>query len=331
MISNKLHNKKIKKGFTLIELIIALFLGSLISVSAYQMLSRIQKSARDITGTIENDLPIPTFYNQVERDLLGIVIPPVYKKKESQTKTEISEIIGTLEKALEKRRGKSVVEKKTEFEKIDMKDLFVSESGDNKFFMSFITTGGIKLIPSGGKDKIEPLIKRISYSLESDPTRENQFRIVYQQSENLDLSAVQSQDTVNKYEIISNIKSVKPTYWVYENPSKKENEKEDAKSSDKPKLVKLDSWDPKEIEKKYNTQVPAFIDLELELFDYNEPEIAYKLNFEYNIPVYFAQSKKSTKTEQEDIKEDNLNNAGNKGESQDQAQRVKGESPSKTT
>lgn len=280
-----------KKAFTLIEVVIALFLSTIVAVSAYQLLNRTQKSVIKLTTAMENDFPVPIFYSQLERDLLGIVIPPLVRIKEESTKTEVSNIIEGLEKALEKRTGKPTIETKAQIEEIKVNDLFVSQSGENKFFMSFITTGGIKLIPSEAKFKAKPIIKRVIYSLESDKNKSGELKVTFRQSENLDLEKAKSQSKA--YDIINRIKSIKTNYWVYEI---KDQDKSNAK------LVKLESWDPEQV-KKYNTQVPAFIYLEIVFFNSTNPKLDYKLNFSYSIPVYFAQSESKTKVEQENIKE----------------------------
>lgn len=64
-----------KKGFSLIELVLAILIASFVSISLFQLLSTTRKAVNRITNVIELDVPFIAFYSQLEKDMLGMFAP----------------------------------------------------------------------------------------------------------------------------------------------------------------------------------------------------------------------------------------------------------------
>lgn len=263
---------KNKTGFTLIEITVALLIGSLLSVSLYQVFQNIQKSVMRMNSVIDLDSPVIAFYNQLEQDSLGIFTPrnkPEEKKQQALGAPGAPGVQGAQQAKPEKQ------EKKIE-------NIFVSNNKSGQVSFNFITTGGFKLIDSNGNYIPASYNKRVLYSLEPDKIRQNLFVLMYGQAESLESGELKN---IQKYELARNIKRFDIEYKVFEPKKDKKDSKEKAQ---KPKLVTVTQFEPKEIYEKYQTYIPAYIEIKGSFIDMRTNlEVPFKYIFQvpaYNIP-----------------------------------------------
>jgi prepilin-type N-terminal cleavage/methylation domain-containing protein len=242
-----------RTGFTLIEITAALLIGSLLTMSLYQIFRNIQRSVTRMTSAIEIDSPIITFYNQLERDILGIFTPRNIKdKKAPETKQDNQE-------------------KKIE-------NVFVSSNKNGRVSFNFITTGGYQVIDGSGNAVLAPYNKRVFYAIEPDGNRQNMFILTYGQTHNLDTETAQH---IKKYELARNIRRFDIEFKVIE--PVKQAEKENAKKQRK--LVSIAQFSPKEVYEKYHTHIPAYIEIKGVYLDARTNfEVPFKYMFQ--VPAY---------------------------------------------
>jgi prepilin-type N-terminal cleavage/methylation domain-containing protein len=240
-------------GFTLIEITAALLIGSLLTMSLYQIFRNIQRSVARMTSAIEIDSPIITFYNQLERDILGIFTPRNIKEKKATGPKQDNQ------------------EKKIE-------NVFVSSNKNGRVSFNFITTGGYQLIDGSGNAVLAPYNKRVFYSIEPDGNRQNMFILTYGQTHNLDAEITPH---IKKYELAKNIRRFDIEFKVIE-PTKQA-EKESAKKQRK--LIHMTQFSPKEVSEKYHTHIPAYIEIK---GAYLDPRTNFEVPFKYifQVPAY---------------------------------------------
>src|SRR3990167_9266829 len=77
-----------KSGFTLIELIIAFAVSTMITGALFLSFSQVQKSTKIIEKMLSIDSPIFTFSNQFEKDISGAFEPKFWFPKEEEKKEE---------------------------------------------------------------------------------------------------------------------------------------------------------------------------------------------------------------------------------------------------
>ena len=108
-------------------------MASLIGLSLFRLLTTTRKSVARIHTTIEMDTPFIAFYNQVEKDVLGMFAPrsSVSAFVAEQTKES---------KKTEKKANKIIV----------IKPVMSIVGKSNSFFWSFITTGAMTLLDKYG-------------------------------------------------------------------------------------------------------------------------------------------------------------------------------------
>lgn len=130
-----------KPGFSLLELVIALFMATLISLSLFQLLTTTRKALKRITNVIEVDVPFIAFYNQAEKDMLGMFTPrsslAMYVEKMQEEKDKKPEKEDTKKSQKEDTKKK---EKKAPSTK-GISPVFSIQGKGDSFFLSFITTG----------------------------------------------------------------------------------------------------------------------------------------------------------------------------------------------
>ncbi len=267
-----------KLGFTLIEVVVALFLASFISVSVYQLFFQTQRSVRFVSDVIQADMPLPVFYNQLEKDITGIINQPFIYKQAS--KSQLSNLLDLVEGAFNIASKEPT--NKSEVEEVVVKDLFIASS-EGAYSMSFVTTSGIQPLESGGSIKPEPRVKRVSYRLEPDPYADNPaiLRMMYRQSSDLNADLMSSDNQASSYELITNIISVKARYGVYRPLSAREDDKQEVSD-----IVWLENWDPQAVKQEYKTVIPAYIEYTIVFADPNNIEIEQLFTMNFSLPSY---------------------------------------------
>ncbi len=256
------------KGFTVIEVVMAVFLASLVSLSLFQLLRVSGRGVRGINKIIEVDLPLSGFYDQVEKDVTGMFAP-------------FSSIQKFAKKDLEAKKQKNFPFKRDEKEKppeikFDMQpieNVFELDVKGDQFYWSFITTGGLQVLEADGSITPTPFVRRVAYVLEPDPQRPEVQRLMYRFSGAKLDAPLKSSSFSPSYELISGITklSIELTLMqVEEKEAPKEGKEEEKNQKAKEpeatakatkRTVSLKDWKTDEIWDKYKTLIPAYVKL----------------------------------------------------------------------
>ncbi|MBA3954418.1 prepilin-type N-terminal cleavage/methylation domain-containing protein [Candidatus Dependentiae bacterium] len=249
-----------KQGFTLIELLIAVSISSMLSLSLYKLIQQTRFVVSDITTVIATDVPLSALYGQLEKDITGILYPFSVQKELEQQAQQPEKPAGY---AVEQKSPEKPEEKKQEEKKLQ--DIFYINQTDNGLFWSFLTTGGLQAITSKGELQARPLIKRVAYRLEKDPSDLGTFSLYYSSSvDKLDLDTLKNRPLKQYYELIGSLRQLKIQTTVFDVPEAPEAQtnQADSKPEAQPKTPqKLENWNEKEIKEKYRTVIPAFVSL----------------------------------------------------------------------
>ncbi len=256
-----------RKGFTVIEVVLALFFASLISLSLFQLLNQVRRGVKRIVNVIEVDAPLMSFYNQVEKDVTGMFAPfssiEVYSQKDKAASKE------------QDRKKVPFAPQKDEAGRTSkpIENVFELDVATQTFFWSFITTGGIQVLDASGNVTPVPFVRRVAYVLEQDPDRQGQFRLLYRFSgTQLELSAFKDSNFKPTYELISGIKSFNIELSLLEvaekeakksEPSKGKEQEDDGKKAGQTVVashtITVKEWRRDEIWSKYKTLIPAYV------------------------------------------------------------------------
>lgn len=245
-----------QSGFTFIELVIAILIASILSMTLYQSFEQIQRGVKTIGVTMDQNALMPVVYNQMERDISGIFVPQsVYDSYKKKFATE----------------GKKNKIDETQESKRLMNNVFLGENrSDSLHKISFITTNRLPLYSS-----TEPYCNRVIYTLK--PEVDGLFTLVRQETSRLDISTKELKG-VREFEMLKGVQSLKISYMIPEkfefNDAKKNQGKAQALvegiGEEQRKYKELSSWSAESVKALYKNQnsygvyymIPAFIKVE---------------------------------------------------------------------
>ncbi len=286
-----------KSGFSLLELVLALFMASLVSLSLFQLLTNVSKSVKRITNVIEVDLPSMAFYNQVEKDVLAMFTPRsslmMYAEKEEKEQAEKKQKLA--EKALKQEEKKQKIKGIT--------PVFSMEGKKDSFFWSFITSGAIAMLDADGSLLPMPSTRRVAYVLVPDPARPGTMRLMYRfSSKELSAEALKKSDFSPSYELVSGIKNLEIEVTLIEFAQKEEQDKKGAgegspKDEKKGTTVVIKEWREEEMWQKYKSLIPAYIKLKGTIAD--PAGIEYPFEFLFKVIAYNPWTPKKAKKEKD--------------------------------
>lgn len=265
-----------KSGFTLIEFVIAFLIASMIAIGLYQLLAQTRRGVNNILRVIEIDQPLAAFYNQLERDIIGMFAPASTKKfyvglkqKKPATQAKPAE---TPAKPAANQNGKPApqIPPKPAFtpaptpaaspkpgeekEKKIENSFYIESMQEGQIRWSFITTAAVQTLDKDGNINPVPYMRRVAYILQKDPDRPGTLKLVYRYStQDLELDGIMKPTFEPSYVLMDGIKNLTVEFTVFEKQTEKGADSKESKS------VLLTKWNEKEIFEKYETLLPAYI------------------------------------------------------------------------
>lgn len=187
-----------KQGFSLIELLVALGIGSILAVIILQSYSSMNQSAQVVDDLINFDIRIGTLATQIKQDISGACIPP----------------------RIQQDRMKKMEQKKPERDDKQPKLLthifYATENNKQLQLLTCITNNPLQIYWSSAIGIAKPRLARVVYRLKPEqPTREKPSFILVRQEAlalDFDLFAEDSQQKVREYELINNVKEMSCEY-----------------------------------------------------------------------------------------------------------------------
>jgi prepilin-type N-terminal cleavage/methylation domain-containing protein len=320
-----------KAGFTLIEVIIAITISSMMAVSVFMIFRQMQDSSRRINSIIDLDVEDSVISNQLERDVNGIFVPWMVeddkkvdsdgdgqkeqaqqadKQKSEQEEKE------TKEKEAAPKDGVSQKEKKSQKKLIPIKNpLVLVQGGDRLEKLSFITNNPLPVYgmsSDGSTTRAKQCVARVEYTVESSPESPLVYRLYRQESDGLGSN---EQKQPMKYLLSDRIKTIsvklyaakkkeqkKPTATQPAGPNAKVApgaEEQDASVEDD-KLIELTAWDDDVVKSNNELQpnfLPLIVKVSLEVWESRNPspdDQTRPYDFYYTVYAYASGAIKPT-------------------------------------
>lgn len=297
-----------KKGFTLLEVMIAIIVGSLVMGVLVQSLWQLSKSIKQVSSVSSVDMRVSVFQNLLEKELASAFAPKLIPLKDDESEEKDDEKEKS-EKETDEHDEKDEESESTNKEKESpLKKIFYTEhEGDNITLLTFITTSPLDVY-----NMSKPRVARIMYKLVPDKNNPELFELHRQESSSItDIKKFDSEATegVKGFVVIDGIKSLKANFLALpvkeklkKEPAsphiKKEDEKEKKEvqeidaEKEKEEFIPLERWnveDQQEQEDKGDDEgkklptIPNFIKMTLVLFDFDQQEYAFEFTF---APMY---------------------------------------------
>lgn len=292
-----------KSGFTIIELIVAVLIASLMAMSLFQLLTQTRRSVRRMSAVMEVDPQIIAFYNQLTKDVMGMFAPQssirAYQEKDEKEKKEkeAAEQKPQLKSGNNQQKQEAPPAQEQKVKRRSIEQVFYLDAQKDRFFWSFITSGGIHELESDGTFKPVSTMKRVAYLLEKDPQRPTVYRLMYRfNTDTAELAPIRAADFYPSYELISGITHLEMELTVFEvekeeqkegeGAAKKMQKNEEAKPSKEKREKKrqsasLKEWNEAIVWQTYRTLIPAYLRLSGAVADRTGREYP----FEFMIPV----------------------------------------------
>lgn len=251
-------------------------MAALISLSLFQLLTTTRKSVRRITNVIDVDIPLMAFYNQIEKDVLGMFAP----------RSSVHAMAAKYKETKEKKPDeKSPKEEKKEQKPVPA--VFVLDGKNDSLFLSFITTGALVLMDKDGALIPTPAMRRVAYLLERDPQRPGVMHLMYRFSDKeLSAEALKNPAFSPSYELITGIKQLEIDSTLIEMVEKKEgSQAPQAKEiGKKGSSTTIKEWNEQEVWQKYKSLIPAYVRLKGSVVDL--AGIEYPFDFLIKVVAY---------------------------------------------
>jgi prepilin-type N-terminal cleavage/methylation domain-containing protein len=239
-------------GMTLIEMVVALAISSLLTLLLYQSLNQTQKTTSAVDAIFDYALSAPIAYNQLDKDISSIFVPEQVfrnlmeeqKKKEKKSADDKKQNQMQKENINEEPLTDGSKDKPTE----KLKNIFVAtKKGKELESISFLSTHSLSLF-----NAVVPRSVRVVYRLV--PAQNGLFVLIRQESTKLDLSLEKFKE-IREYELMRGIREFSMQFLIPD-PQK------DAKKPEEKKYKAVEAWLPEEVEKegkKSEALIPEFI------------------------------------------------------------------------
>lgn len=294
---------KQSSGFSIIELMIALVISSMLTLLLYQSFSQSQRSARNNNSVLDVVTVMPIAYNQLEKDFSTIFVPARVFKDLAQQAQKKNNTSGAA--------GQPVAESPDKKPKEPFKEIFVCTLKEkNLELLSFISTHSLALY-----NTVLPHAVRVVYRLVPLANRPDLFSLVRQETTKIDMPLAKfKEEKIREYDLMRGVKEIKVELLVPEKPAEEpqesDKEKKVTKSSPpkQPKKYKsLTAWQGDSSEgEKPEYLIPAYINV-AGIFVDLATDREYPFEWKFAVPVFDdvlvhatkAKSKKSDQTRQD--------------------------------
>lgn len=196
-----------KPGITLIEVALSILLGSLVASALFMSFSQLQLATRITDSFVEVDTHSTIMMHHMSRDIATACFPEHAFKNTKKMSNEAQD-----DSKKEEKSGEDTQEKDSQ--SLDIDTVFtVKHVQKNIDTITCVTS-----TPLAVYDTIKPALARIVYRLVPDKEREGTFRLMRQESQNLDRAAFDKKgaEEIRAYEIARSIKSCSCTCTLLE-------------------------------------------------------------------------------------------------------------------
>lgn len=307
-----------KTGFTLIELIIALMLSSIVISVLFASFFYVNRSTRLADEVVSFDTRSALIQHQLQKDIAGAFIPvqgqqEVEKKEEKKApqKEKVDK---------EKKEKDEKAKKATKQKPKKVSAIFVSSNKGNIFSeLTFITTNPLRVYEYAKNTPVLPRIVRVVYRLVMNDDKKS-YRLMRQEGKELNYDSYKgASPSIKAYEVINFIKDFKITYKY---PKEETSKKKEKKSS--VEFEQTSEWQS-DTRQKENVKpiIPQYIECELTLWDAQyETERAVNLFFEVSGFAAMLDIKETSTKKEESSKEEKEKKAKDEKTKKDQQQKT---------
>jgi len=221
----------IKKGFTLVEILIAMAIASFVIGLLFNGIFQANNMMKKNDSRIDMTQRAALVLHQFQKDIMGSFVPLEAQPKEKKAETTDSKSTTTASNPSQ--QPKKTPSKKKKDTKPLTKIFYGTTKNKNLDLLTFITNNILEIYWSDRAGKARPKIARVVYRLVKDKNEKDSYTLLRQESSKLDFDAFKLDTTkkIRAYELISGIKELSVQYMVQE---EKKEDKEKASQNEEP-------------------------------------------------------------------------------------------------
>ena len=267
-----------ERGFTLIELVIALFLSTLLAGVLYAALAATLRTVKRLEQRADEIAQTVPLYNQLEKDISAAFVPFIQKEESSQLPTQSQNQPQQAPQKIE------VDQKKEEHPK----KWFVATSGESGMQeLTFITTTTLR-----GYDQITPHCVRVIYRVENRSA--GLFALTRQEfvgAQLIETFEKNREKGSRVYDLIGSIMELKVTFFA---------KKEEKNKEQKIEYETFATWNSDEREKSQKSLIPDFVEFEGKIKDQKQDSVrTFVYRFACIVPAIYEKTQEPQKQTKE--------------------------------
>lgn len=247
--------KVYRPGFTLIEIIIALLVSSMVAMIILRTFRQTTTTFQRVTTLIDDNAELLGVYAQLERDLSGAFVPAVWKEaavrdvKEEEEAAKVAAQQSKDIKATKKELGEQAVQQATK------RPVFSTEVKEgNLTQFSFVTTNAFVIFDEPAARAVRVTYKLVEQTQEE--AREKRYRLMREETPYVAEGAVYGRKRQTRsYPLLINITSLTGLFSALE---EKTSDKDKKASSE---FVSLSEWGTEAQKKKSKRLMPEWVKL----------------------------------------------------------------------
>lgn len=272
-----------KKGFSLIEVLIAMAISSAVVLIVYQSLSQMKRISRRLVSTLDKT-GISLVYNQLGKDISGICVPVCSDTNDKDKQEPVAQKQEAPDSVSQNVDEKKSEEKEKKKKKSPVPLVVDSVGQESVKKISFITTNALSVYESTA-----PRMVKVEYKLKPSKHDATYFDLVRieksfsgKQDEEVSSGDEKSDESdiaaVREYRLISDIR--KMSIRCSARPPKKES-KEPQDSQPAP-FETLTHWGDDEQRKKIEKKLPEYIEVDI---TFGDPVLKREYTYTWLYPV----------------------------------------------
>lgn len=231
-----------RSGFTLLELLVTLFIVAMFSALLLNTVRQLNSVAARLTGTVDAHMQATILYTQWQRDFSGAFVPIQAFKKPAPPAVEKKEAVAPAQPEKPNKQEKPAAPAApASAGPTELKQLFFAKNDEqgNCSVITCITCNPLEVYVKDAVGKPKPRVARVVYRLQQRKDKKDLYTLVRQEGTDLEFAAYDVNKTpgVRQYELLDTVKKLTVTY-TYEQEQKQEKGKE----KEKPKTVTLKEW-----------------------------------------------------------------------------------------
>ena len=242
-----------RKGFTLLELVIGIAISSMLMVAVLVSINQVKRTLVRVDQISTAGTSIFTLRRVLENDISGAFVPEKFANK--------PEPAGDAEEKKEP--------KEKEKHKVFV-GTFQTAAGEGKKLLNFLTMVTCNPMQVYGESK--PRIARVVYKLVKEAGKDS-YRLVRQQStKHLDLEAFdkEGKGSIRKFDVATGLKKLYVEYFATKKSEEPGTEKQ-KKETKEDKFKQFSSWDSdnihEELGEKHHSLIPDLVEIKCEFDD----------------------------------------------------------------